>query len=199
MKGFGSAPEIAWHYTDASKLVALVKTRSLKPSMGMTYSGESPVVWFTRAEVFEPMAYPTWVDDNGIRHVMQSEKEVADKAKGLLRVGIAANDPCLRALKHWSKNRHPDNRVHAEQMLSHARDLGSDPDQDWLVSFKPVSQKRWKHFQIAFPEDVGDAGVIQWSEWDLRAEYTMDLLRLDAEASADNCDQGRSCRCCDSE
>ena len=199
MKGFGLTPEIAWHYTDASKLVALIKTRSLKPSMGRTHPGESPVVWFTRAEVFEPMAYPAWIDANGVRHVMQSEKEVADKAKGLVRVGIAASDPCLRALRHWSMNRHPDNQNHAKQMLNNARELGSDPDADWLVSFKPVSQKRWKHFQVAFPEDVGNSGVIQWSEWDLRADYTRELLRLDAEAATENCDQGRSCRCCDSE
>ena len=196
MKGFGSEPEIAWHYTDASKLVSLIKTRALKPSMGSVHAGEQSVVWFTRAEVFEPMAYPVWLDDKGRRHAMQSEKEVADKTKGLLRIGIAVSDPCLKSLNHWSNNRHPDHRIHAQRMLSAARDLGSDPDADWLVSFKPVSQKRWKHLQIAFPEDVSAEGDVKWSEWDLRAQYTKDLLRLDAEAASANCDEGRSCQCC---
>ena len=196
MKGFGSEPEIAWHYTDASKLVSLIKTRALKPSMGSVHAGEQSVVWFTRAEVFEPMAYPVWLDDKGRRHAMQSEKEVADKTKGLLRIGIAVSDPCLKSLNHWSNNRHPDHRIHAQRMLSAARDLGSDPDADWLVSFKPVSQKRWKHLQIAFPEDVSAKGDVKWSEWDLRAQYTKDLLKLDAEAASANCDEGRSCQCC---
>ena len=196
MKGFGSEPEIAWHYTDASKLVSLIKTRALKPSMGSVHAGEQSVVWFTRAEVFEPMAYPVWLDDKGRRHAMQSEKEVADKTKGLLRIGIAVSDPCLKSLNHWSNNRHPDHRIHAQRMLSAARDPGSDPDADWLVNFKPVSQKRWKHLQIAFPEDVSAEGDVKWSEWDLRAQYTKDLLRLDAEAASANCDEGRSCQCC---
>ena len=199
MRGFGSEPEIAWHYTDASKLVPLIKSKALKPSRGSAHAGEQSVVWFTRAEVFEPMAYPVWLDDKGIRHAMQSEKEVAEKTKGLLRIGIAVNDSCLRSLSHWTDNRHPDNRGQAERMLSAARDLGSNPDTDWLVSFKPVSQKRWKHLQIAFPEDVTPQGDVKWSEWDLRAQYTKELLRLDAEAASSNCDEGRSCQCCDSD
>ena len=78
-------------------------------------------------------------------------------------------------------------------MLNAAKELGSNPVANRKVSFKPVTQKRWLHIQIAFPEDVGDAGVQTWNEWDLRAQYTKDLLKMDSPI----CDEGISCECCE--
>ena len=195
MKGFGSATEVSWHYTDARQLLPLIKSKALKPTMGYSHRGEHPVVWFTRADTYEPMAYPAWLDENGIRHVMASEKEIATRANGLLRIGVAADDPCLRPLSQWTNSRRPENQNLAEEMLNVAKELGSNPVANWQVSFKPVTQKRWLHFQIAFPENVGEAGVLTWSEWDLRAQYTKDLLKMGSDSLI--CDEGISCECCE--
>ena len=196
MKGFGHSKEIAWHYTTATRLLPLITTRALKPLS--TDSRTPSVVWFTKAEFFEPMAYPSWSDTKGIRRTMTSEKEIADKANGLLRVGVAVNDACMRSLTQWRDKQHPHDQCKVDEMLTTARALGSDPDNDWLVSPKPVSQKRWLHLQIAFPEDVDEQGVKTWSEWDLRAPYTKELLKLDAEQrAAAACDEGESCLCCE--
>ena len=195
MKGFGSATEVSWHYTDARQLLPLIKSKALKPTMGYSHRGERPVVWFTRADTYEPMAYPAWLDENGIRHVMASEKEIATRANGLLRIGVAADDPCLRPLSQWTNSRRPENQNLAEEMLNVAKELGSNPVANWQVSFKPVTLKRWLHFQIVFPENVGEAGVLTWSEWDLRAQYTKDLLKIGSDSLI--CDEGISCECCE--
>ena len=195
MKGFGSATEVSWHYTDARQLLPLIKSKALKPTMGYSHRGERPVVWFTRADTYEPMAYPAWLDENGIRHVMASEKEIATRANGLLRIGVAADDPCLRPLSQWTNSRRPENQNLAEEMLNVAKELGSNPVANWQVSFKHVTQKRWLHFQIAFPENVGEEGVLTWSEWDLRAQYTKDLLKIGSDSLI--CDEGISCECCE--
>ena len=195
MKGFGSVTDITWHYTDARQLLPLIKSKALKPTMGRSHRGERPVVWFTRADTYEPMAYPAWLDENGIRHVMASEKEIATRANGLLRIGVAADDPCLRPLSQWTNSRRPENQNLAEEMLNVAKELGSNPVANWQVSFKPVTQKRWLHFQIAFPENVGEEGVLTWSEWDLRAQYTKDLLKIGSDSLI--CDEGISCECCE--
>lgn len=198
MKGFGRKIEIAWHYTTATRLLSLIKTRALKPFCIGLDPRTQPVVWFTKAEFYEPMAYPSWADANGIRRTMASEKEIADRSNGLLRVGVAADDACMKPLRQWREQREPGAQHAMDAMLNAARGQGSDPDQDWLVSFKPVSQKRWLHLQIAFPEDVDEQGVQTWSEWDLRAPYTKELLKLDAEQRTSvGCDEGESCLCCE--
>ena len=193
MKGFGSVTDITWHYTDARQLLPLIKSKALKPTMGRIHRGERPVVWFTRADTYEPMAYPAWRDENGIKRLMASEQEIARRANGLLRIGVAADDPCLRPLREWTNSRRPEHQNLAEEMLNAAKELGSNPITNWQVSFKPVTQKRWLHLQIAFPEDVEDAGVQAWNEWDLRAQCTKDLLKMGFPI----CAEGLPCECCE--
>ena len=96
MKGFGSATEVSWHYTDARQLLPLIKSKALKPTMGYSHRGERPVVWFTRADTYEPMAYPAWLDENGIRRVMASEQDIARRANGLL-ISSANHSPSRSA------------------------------------------------------------------------------------------------------
>lgn len=192
MKGFHSTPEIAWHYTDGTRLLPLIKSRILKLRMGVVLPGEQPVVWFTKSDIYEPTAYPSWLDASGKEHVMKSQEEVAQKANGLVRIGISAQDSCLKRFSHWTKSRLPEHLSYAEELIKTAQNLGSDPEKDWLVSYKPVSESRWLHIQIAFPQDVGADGAKVWNEWDLRAQYTKDLLN----AKTDECDLGQSCECC---
>ena len=91
MKGFGTEPEIVWHYTQGEKLFHIGDSQLLKADMGYVPRGDQPVAWFTRSEIFDPCAYPEYVSTNGIRGMLTSLKEVAEKGKGLLRIGIAAD------------------------------------------------------------------------------------------------------------
>ena len=41
-----------------------------------------------------------WADPNGFRRLMSSDQEIVEGANGLLRILVAAHDPCLRLLRH---------------------------------------------------------------------------------------------------
>ena len=133
MKGFGAEPEIVWHYTLGEKLFPIGDSQLLKTEIGYVPPGDKPVVWFTRSEIYEPSAYPAWVS-GGVERMLTSLKDVAEKGKGLLRIGIAADDPCLKTCTHWANNRqYPE---FTESLLSLAREKVSNPEKDWFVSYK---------------------------------------------------------------
>ena len=91
MKGFAIATDLAWHYTDATRLLPLLHSKALKPTQGIPYCDEPPVVWLTRSNHFEPMALP--LDPDGGRHHQKllSLQGLATAANGLLRIGIAVD------------------------------------------------------------------------------------------------------------
>ncbi len=195
MKGFGTEPEIVWHYTLGEKLFPIGDSQLLKTEIGYVPPGDKPVVWFTRSEIYEPSAYPAWVS-GGVERMLTSLKEVAEKGKGLLRIGIAADDPCLRTCAHWAnKRQYPE---FTESLLSLAREKGSNPERDWFVSYKPLKKKKWKHIQLAIPEDVTNDGVVtSWREWDFRSDYSKELFSAYRQSLVrDDCDDGKSCSCC---
>ena len=177
MKGFAIATDLAWHYTDATRLLPLLHSKALKPTQGIPYCDEPPVVWLTRSNHFEPMALP--LNPNGGRHHQKllSLQGLATAANGLLRIGIAV-DARLKTFQKWKESVDIDHRTQVSIMNNAAIELGSNPKDDWLISRKPIAQSRWDHIQIAFPEDVNEQGVQTWSEWDPEAQYTHDLLSM---------------------
>ena len=195
MKGFSSEPDIVWHYTLGEKLFPIGDSQLLKTEFGYVPPGDKPVVWFTRSDVFEPSAYPAWVS-NGEERMLTSLKEVSEKGKGLLRIGIAADDPCLKTCKHWANT--GQYQEYTESLLDLAREKGSKPDEDWFVSYKPVAKKKWRHVQLAIPEDVTNDGVVTtWREWDFRSDYSKELFSAYRQSLVrDDCDDGKSCSCC---
>ena len=196
MKGFGAEPEIVWHYTQGEKLFPIGDSQLLKADMGYVPRGDQPVVWFTRSEIFDPCAYPEYVSPNGIRGMLTSLKEVAEKGKGLLRIGIAADNSCLKSFTHWSNSRQF--QEYTESVIKLAYEKGSKPESDWFVSYKPVTKKRWKYVQLALPEDVTNDGIVTtWREWDFRSDTSKELFSAYRQSLIqDDCDDGKSCSCC---
>ena len=78
-------------------------------------------------------------------------------------------------------------------MTEIAYELGSNPTQDWIVSQKELKYKRWKHLQIAFPENVYNNQVKIWSEWRINAQYTKNLLAM---AQGESQYEEIDCSCC---
>ena len=181
MKGFAATSELAWHYTDATRLLPLLHTKALKPSLGIPYCDEKPVVWLTRANHFEPMALPLEYDESQKKKKLSSLQDLSAAANGLLRIGVAA-DSRLLTFQKWKASVDIQHQHQAEIMQNAAIELGSDPRKNWLISRKPIPLMRWEHIQIAFPEDVNDQGVQTWSEWDLKAGYTQELLERAKES-----------------
>ena len=175
MKGFAATTELAWHYTDATRLLPLLDSKALKPSLGIPYCDETPVVWLTRSNRFEPMALPMDRSAEPQKHKLLTPLAFAKRANGLLRIGVAV-DARLKTFQQWKASVEFDHLKQVEIMHNAAIELGSIPREDWLISRKSIRQARWQHVQIAFPEDVNELGVQTWSEWDLNASYTQTLL-----------------------
>ena len=175
MKGFAATKELAWHYTDATRLLPLLHSKALKPSLGIPYCDETPVVWLTRANRFEPMALPMDRSAEPQKQKLLTPLALAKRANGLLRIGVAV-DARLKTFQQWKASVEFDHLKQVEIMHNAAIELGSIPKEDWLISRKSIRQARWQHVQIAFPEDVNELGVQTWSEWDLDASYTQTLL-----------------------
>ena len=175
MKGFAATTELAWHYTDATRLLPLLHSRALKPSLGIPYCDETPVVWLTRANRFEPMALPLDRSADPQKQKLLSPLALATLANGLLRIGVAV-DARLKTFQQWKASVAFDHLKQVEIMHNAAIEMGSNPKENWLISPKSIHQARWQHVQIAFPEHVSELGVQTWSEWDLDASYTKTLL-----------------------
>ena len=195
MKGFGAEPEIVWHYTQGEKLFPIADSQLLKNEVGYVPPGDQPVVWFTKSEIYEPSAYPAWVS-SGVERKITSLKEVAEKGKGLLRIGIAADNSCLKSFTHWSTS--SQFQEYTESVIKLAYEKGSKPELDWFFSYKPVTKKRWKYVQLALPEDVTNDGIVtSWREWDFRSDTSKELFSAYRQSLIqDDCDDGKSCSCC---
>ena len=193
MKGFAATTELAWHYTDATRLLPLLHSKALKPSLGIPYCDETPVVWLTRANRFEPMALPMDRSAEPQKQKLLTPLALATLANGLLRIGVAV-DARLKTFSEWKVSVDFDHRNQVEVMQNAAIDMGSNPKDDWLISRKVIHQSRWQHLQIAFPENVSDQGVQTWSEWDLQASYTRELLERAKELP--QC-LDLDCNCCE--
>ena len=100
MNGFGNAQNLAWHYTDATRLLALLHSKALKLKYSHPYCDEKPVIWLTRSNQFEPMAlYPHWQTNETTKNIPPLQA-IAEESNGLIRIGIPI-DGRLATFREW--------------------------------------------------------------------------------------------------
>jgi hypothetical protein len=123
----------AWHYTTQSCLVSILHDRIIRPATRGGQPNERPVTWFSLSERWEETANTSRLRPDGtIKLCSRLETQVI--GGGLCRIGVDAGSLC-----DWNSYANSGvDQNHVKDLLSKALAVGSDPERDWLVSFRPV-------------------------------------------------------------
>lgn len=81
---------IAWHYTTGIKFQQIVESGFLLPTSVYIEPGESPILWFSLNQDFEPTAVKAKKMADG-KIVRCSKEETSHLGKGLVRFGYPSN------------------------------------------------------------------------------------------------------------
>ena len=131
---------VAWHYTSGTHANGILREGLIRLEIGQTAKREKPAVWFTSSPIFEPTALAAIQKPDGSIHQFTSPAEQARLTGGLVRFGVAAKR--LHTYSDWTeKSRCP--ALMQQALEAVAIRAGSNPSQDWLVSFKPVKADAW--------------------------------------------------------
>lgn len=79
-------PLLAWHYTTGRHFAAIVETGMLRPSAQHIAKGESPILWFSLEQYWEPTAQKA-VRENGDM-ISVGMLGTYEKGMGLVRFGV---------------------------------------------------------------------------------------------------------------
>jgi hypothetical protein len=135
-----------WHYTVATRLVAIVASKELRLATTSTFPGQRAVVWFSTT--------PTWEESANKAAQRPGEEpqrittEDMQRLMGLARIEV---DPAAAPLT-WNdyKQRYmsgPPLRDAARAYESLALEWGARPD-EWRVSLKPVPIRAWRMVEV---------------------------------------------------
>ncbi|MFO1325426.1 MAG: hypothetical protein U1F15_15375 [Burkholderiales bacterium] len=125
---------LAWHYTIAMYLPAIIESGVLRPATANVPANERPVVWFSMNQDFEVTARKRWRDLEGNERAL-SVAETALRGGGLVRLGI---EP--RRLLNGDKLRRAA-RISSETwraLCAAGRKEGADPT-DWFGHVGEIS------------------------------------------------------------
>jgi len=172
---------IAWHYTTGKHAKGILATGRIQPLGGNLDPGESAVVWFTLSETFEPTANKLRCRDGfdceqeywkliqagrcdpfdlsyDRRELpepffLRTLDELAEEEEWLVRFGVDADSWPLKTFDEWSRDAGVRGRMVRALRDAGSRE-GSNPDRDWLASFRCVPQTAWHSIGFLTPEDV---------------------------------------------
>ncbi len=132
---------IAWHYTTGEHFQGICRSMQIDLETGPVLDyREQRCVWFTTAETYEATALKARVGSDGSIHQFQTAAEQSPFCRGLVRIGVPAEQ--LFPYRQWRERAH----VHpfiAEGMESIAILAGSDPHAHWHFTCKPVPSSGW--------------------------------------------------------
>ena len=162
MKGFSSkTTEIAWHYTIGKWAPKILGDKFLKleeSQLGDKGLDQSPCVWFSKSEDYEPTALKFIVKDGKRVGRCKNAKQQAEEHGGLLRIGLDASR--LHPLSHLVKRRGVLEGL--DDLIRIGTEEGANPYRDWMVSYKPVKIQQWLKIQVS--GNVWDDGTIVWED-----------------------------------
>jgi hypothetical protein len=153
---------ILWHYTTGLNFTGIAKSGVLRPATLHVPDGESPAVWFTASPRWEETANKAVARGPGKMPRTLSREETERVANGLYRIGVAPET----APHPW----------HEYQRISGARSRmikaleriamrdGSNPREDWFVSFRPVARRLWiavEQWDGSAWQPVGDSDEVE--------------------------------------
>jgi hypothetical protein len=151
-----TGPAIVWHYTTGRNWAGIDEKGSINPATANIAAGERPVVWFSRAEPWEPTATKAWEFPNGAV-VRLTREQTHQKFGGLVRIGVSTSHVPLR----WAefKERLVAPRSELQLLEVSARSQGSSPN-DWYWRFQPVPRAEWNRVEFWNGEAWGTTRVL---------------------------------------
>lgn len=125
---------LAWHYTTAQKLPAILASGELLPTdIGVAFP-EKPILWFSLDQRWEHTANKALMAVDGTRRRLTME-ETFRAGGGLIRFGIAPKK--LLTGEALRRAAHMNSRVWL-QLCASARQVQAAPS-DWFGSIAPIS------------------------------------------------------------
>lgn len=116
-----------------------------------------------QSEEYDSMAYPAWFDTKGIRRVMTSEEEIAERAASG-EFGLLQRITCSNCWLHWTNSHRPESKALATKLLSTARRVGSATETGCRSASSQSSRNIGGTSRSSFCEDVDDTCVCNWRE-----------------------------------
>lgn len=151
-----ASPTIVWHYTTGLYWEGINADGSINPATANIAAGERPVVWFSRAELWEPTATKAMQLANGAV-VRLPREQTHKKGDGLVRIGVSTSHVPLR----WAdfKERLVAPRSEIQRLEVSGRAQGSDPH-EWHWRFEPVPRAEWSRVEFWDGEAWGPTRVL---------------------------------------
>ncbi|TAK25711.1 MAG: hypothetical protein EPO40_21935 [Myxococcaceae bacterium] len=139
-----TGPTIVWHYTTGSNWEGIDADGRINPATANISKGERPVVWFSRADPWEPTAAKAWQFANG-SVVRLTREQTHLKFRGLVRIGVSTSNVPLR----WSDFEEQQVASPSEIRLLEVsgRSQGANP-RSWFWRFEPVPRAEWSQVEF---------------------------------------------------
>ncbi len=132
-------PEHIFHYTTGLKLLSIINSGAIKPTMAKIDSHETPVAWFSTQEQWEPTA--TKVPISG----MQGQIETAKAQGGLVRITVPGTSaPYIFQQLPLIAGTKPSVCI---GLLIAGLELGSDPD-TWRFTPTPIPSALFREVEF---------------------------------------------------
>ena len=132
-------PEHIFHYTTGLKLLSIINSGAIKPTMAKIESHETPVAWFSTQDQWEPTA--TKVSTPG----MQGQIETAKAQSGLVRITVPGScAPYVFPQLPLIAGTKPSVCI---GLLIAGLELGSDPD-SWRFTPTPVPTALFREVEL---------------------------------------------------
>jgi len=135
-----------FHYTVGITLIRIVESGAIEPATTFVQGRETPAVWFTFRDTWEPTATKGIMSKAGGPRRDATIQEMVEATGGLVRLEVAPD----RAPVSWMQHRRKGliDLREADALERAARDRGSDPA-EWRLSYTRV--------------ETTDIKVVEWS------------------------------------
>ena len=135
-----------YHYTLGLALPGIVDDGEIGvalPPPGV----ETPVVWLSTRDDWEPSAVKSVVEDGRRRELEVAE--LAERCRGLFRIAVDPELPLL-SFSQWVRWAEVPADV-AEVLEQRGRERGADPEQ-WVCCPLPIERAHWRSLELRHPE-----------------------------------------------
>ncbi|MFL9670471.1 hypothetical protein WIX39_026310 [Variovorax sp. AB1(2024)] len=124
---------LAWHYTIGALMPSIAAAGILKPATAGIPAHETPVVWFSTNQIYEPTASKGLIGKDGSRR-WATLQEMQEFGGGLYRLGIEPNRLLTGAALRL---RARINRAEWARLCASAKEAHANPN-DWFGHIGPM-------------------------------------------------------------
>jgi hypothetical protein len=133
--------QLVWHYTIDFNVDNIYRDGLIKPSRSCY--GETPAVWFSSNQVWEPLANQQILDSRTGKPLGSEHQVNIRKA----RIGVDRNAAPVRCQGYLEMHDHAVGNL-IEALFRDAEWKGSKPAEEWFLSLDPVPRDKWITVEI---------------------------------------------------